>query len=77
MAITTSVLRSDIYRLLDRVVEDGKPLSVKRKGRLLKIVREDAPGSRLQQLPKHDCIKGNADDLVHMDWSGEWSHDLP
>jgi prevent-host-death family protein len=76
MTITASALRNDIYRLLDRVAETGDPLVVSRKGHLLKIVSEKRPG-KLMQLTRHECIQGNADDLVHMDWSGEWSHDLP
>jgi hypothetical protein len=28
---------------------------------------------RLSKLKKRDYIIGDSDDLVHMDWSGEWS----
>ena len=76
MAITASALRNNIYRLLDDVVENGKPIIVNRKGHLLKIVPEQT-GGKLAQLSKHDCIKGDPEDIIHMDWSGEWSHDLP
>ena len=27
----------------------------------------------LSKLKKRDYIVGNSDDLVHLDWSGEWS----
>ena len=75
MSITTSTLRSNIYRLLDGVLEDGKPLIVERKGHRLKIVCEEAP-TRLGRLTKHGCIKGDPESLVHLDWSEEWSDDL-
>ena len=76
MAITASALRNNVYRLLDRVAEGGGPLTIKRRGRLLKIICTDRP-TKLSQLSRHDCIKGDPDDLVHIDWSKEWRHDLP
>lgn len=74
-ATTASALRNNIYKLLDQVAEGGAPLLINRKGRVLKIALEEKP-DRLAQLPRHDCIKGDADDLVHQDWSSEWSDDL-
>ncbi len=76
MAITASDLRKNIYRLLDRVAEDGRPLTVIRKGAPLKICRVE-PSSKLARLVKHDCIKGDPQSLVHLDWENEWHHDLP
>ena len=76
MAISVSELRNNIYKLLDSVAQDGKPLTINSKGHLLKIICEDSP-SKLEQLSKHDCIKGDPEELVHIDWSGEWTHDLP
>ena len=74
--VTASSLRGDIYRLLDSVVETGEPLVVKRKGQQLRVSREDQP-SKLSRLVKHECIVGDPEDLVHVDWSGEWRNDLP
>ena len=76
MSITASALRSDIYRLLDEVAETGKELAVKRKGKLLKIVPVGMQG-KLARLTPHACVAGDPEDLVHLDWSGEWRHDLP
>lgn len=76
MTITASALRSDIYRLLDGVAESGKELRVERKGKLLKIVPVGKQG-KLARLTPHACVSGDPDDLVHIDWSGEWRHDLP
>ena len=71
MTVTVSGLRQNIYRLLDRVIETGQPLDVKRGDRLLRIVVEK-PASKLARLTPHKCIRGNPDDLVHLDWSREW-----
>ncbi len=72
MAITASHLRSDLYRLLDQVLESGEPLIIERKGRRLRVVPE-VPASRLARLSRRpDFILGDPADLVHMDWSGEW-----
>jgi hypothetical protein len=69
--VTVSGLRQNIYRLLDRVIETGQPLDVKRGDRLLRIVAQK-PASKLARLTPHKCIRGNPDDLVHLDWSREW-----
>ncbi len=76
MAITASSLRGNIYRLLDRVLETGAPLEVKRKGKLLKIIPETPP-SKMSRLTKHPCIPRDPESIVHMDWSDEWKNDLP
>jgi len=76
MTITASTLRSNIYRLLDQVLESRQPLEIERKGQLLKIIPEDPP-SKMSRLVKHSCIKGDPESIVHMDWSSEWKHDLP
>lgn len=76
MTLTASALRSDIYRLLDKVAETGKELAVERKGKLLKIVPAGKQG-KLARLTPHTCVPGDPEDLIHLDWSGEWHHDLP
>jgi prevent-host-death family protein len=75
-AITASEFRSNVYRLLDRVADTGTPLTIARKGRRLKVVCDRKEG-RLARLVRRSCIKGDPEDIVHMDWSGEWKHDLP
>jgi hypothetical protein len=72
MVITASALRSDIYRLLDVVAETGKGLTVERKGKLLKIVPVGKQG-KLARLTPHACVSGDPEDLIHIDWSEEWS----
>jgi len=73
MRVTASQLRQDIYRILDRVIETGEGIEIERKGKVLRIVPPE-PARRLDRLTKHpDYIVGDPDDLVHIDWSEEWS----
>ncbi len=74
--ITATQLRKDVYRLLDQVVDSGEVIEVKRKGKLIRI--EPAGGeNKLESLKPHpDTICGDAEELVHMDWSDQWQPDL-
>lgn len=75
MSITASTLRADVYRILDRVLETGEPVTIERNGRQLQIVAVTRT-SKLQRLVAHpDSIVGDPDDLVHLDWSHEWRPD--
>jgi hypothetical protein len=66
-----SRLRANLYRILDSILETGKPVVVKRKGQLLKIEREKS--EKLDLLKPHpDYLKVPREDIVHMDWSQEW-----
>lgn len=70
--LTASQLRADVYRVLDRVLESGIPAEIQRKGRVLRIV-PDTLSSRLSRLVERPTfIKGDPNDLVHLDWSAEW-----
>ncbi len=71
MIMTTSKLRANIYKTLDRVLATGTPVEINRKGKILKIIPPPRQ-SKLLKLKKHDVIKGNPQTIVHMDWSGEW-----
>jgi len=73
MQVKASNLRKNIYRLLDLVLETGEPLEIERNGRFLKVVPELRKGSKLSRLVRHDCISGDPEEIVHLDWSGEWS----
>ena len=71
MRMTASRLRENIYIALDQVLETGIPAEIQRKGKILKIV-PPAGQSKLNNLKKHNILKGNPEDIVHMDWSNEW-----
>lgn len=76
--LTASQLRADVYRILDEVLETGSPVSIERKGQKLQIVPVRS-GSKLDRLVPHPgTIVGDPEDLVHVDWTGEWrGRDLP
>ncbi|BCX81157.1 hypothetical protein MIT9_P0735 [Methylomarinovum caldicuralii] len=70
-AFTPSRLRANLYRILDRILETGQAVEIKRKGRRLRIVPERK--IKLELLKPHpDYLKVPPDDIVHMDWSEEW-----
>ncbi len=70
--MTASKLRENIYGILDQVLETGTPVEVIRKGKVLKIVPEQKP-DKLSRLKKRNYLVGDPEDIVHMDWSSEWS----
>jgi hypothetical protein len=76
MTINASNLRSNIYKLLDQVLESGQPLTIKRKGKFLKIIPENSP-NKLSRLAQHPCMKEKPETYIHCDWSKEWKSDLP
>jgi antitoxin (DNA-binding transcriptional repressor) of toxin-antitoxin stability system len=71
MKVTASKLRENIYGILDQALE-GVPVEVVRKGKILRIVPEVMP-DKLSRLKKRNCIVGDPDDIVHMDWLSEWT----
>jgi hypothetical protein len=72
-AITPSQLRQDVYRLIDHVLDTGEPLEIVRKGRTLRLVPSEPPADRLAAIHTNpDVIAGDPEDLVAMDWSGDW-----
>lgn len=72
MHVSTSHLRSNIYRLLDQVLETGEPLEIERKGKRLLIIPASPPDKLSKLDHRHDYIVGDPEELVHLDWSGEW-----
>ncbi len=71
--VTASELRSQIYKVLDQVLETGVPMEITRKGRKILIVRGEDDSSKLARLVRRESvIDGDADALIHMDWSAEW-----
>jgi hypothetical protein len=70
--LSPTELRTNLYRVLDQVIESGGVVEVERKGRRVRIVAELA-GGKLDLLKPHpDYLRGSPKDIVHMDWSSEW-----
>jgi len=77
VAITASRLRSDVYNILDRVIETGEEVVIERNGKRLVIApAADERRSKLDRLVPHPgYVVGDSSDLVEMDWSDEWHAD--
>lgn len=76
--LTASQLRQNIYRILDEVIETGRPVEIERKGSVVRIETERQARSLFETLTPHPgSIVGDSEDLVHIDWSLEWKPDLP
>lgn len=69
---SVSALRANLYRLLDRVLETGRPLEVERRGERLKIVRSERQSRLSLVRPAQGYLNVDADELLGLDWSGEW-----
>jgi hypothetical protein len=75
MALSASKLRANIYRLLDEVLETGKPLEIERNGKILVVAPKERE-SIWDRLPRREgFIVGDPDELIHIDWSSEWNPD--
>ena len=72
MALTASKLRSNVYRILDDVLDTGAPVEIERRGRRLRIVPAE-PTTKLSRLERRrKFLKVKPDELVHLDWSASW-----
>jgi len=73
MTITPTEFRKDLFNLLDMLLETGKTLDINRNGQLFKVI----PPQKIKKLerltPHPDAVVGDSDDLVRIDWSGEWN----
>ena len=82
--ITLTTLRKDLFRIVDRVLETGRPLTLVRNGRRLTIaVQPDysTPEGREQRFDRMmamgvredaaDFDPGDISDGAHLDWSAE------
>jgi prevent-host-death family protein len=71
VAITASALRQNVYKILDRVAETGVPEEIVRRGKMLRIISVEKK-SKLSNIKKRPIIKGDPEELVHMNWSHLW-----
>ncbi len=78
MPINLTQLRGNIYQWIDQLIETGEPIEVERKGVIIKIALADNSASQQKKkFVKHKNVYiGNPEDLVHMDWSNEWSEKI-
>ncbi len=72
MPYSATRLRQNLYSILDSVLENGQPVEIERKGKILRIVPEERR-SIWERLEPHTIVTGDPEDLVSLDWSGSWS----
>jgi prevent-host-death family protein len=71
--LSLTKVRANLYKIVDRVLETGNPVEIERRGKKVRIVAV-RPLSKLDNLVKRPgTLVGDPEDVVHMDWSGEWS----
>lgn len=75
--ITPTQLRTDIYNLLDEVLNTGLPLEIKKGGKKLRIVPVDQVDKLKNLISRPDAIQGNPDELAEINWVDEVQLDLP
>jgi hypothetical protein len=71
MSLTASKLRQDVYRILDKIIETGIPVDIVRRGKTLRISPAER-ASRLGNLIQRPYFNCDPEEIIHMDWSGEW-----
>jgi prevent-host-death family protein len=75
MKITATRLRSELYQVLDRVLETGEPVEITRAGGT--VVIRPSTSARTARRPKSprgnpELVVGDPDDLVRFDWAKHW-----
>jgi hypothetical protein len=67
-------LRNNLYQCIDQLISTGEPIHIQRKGVKIKILLEEPAKTNTKKFLKHSNVYvGAPEDLVHMDWSSEWS----
>jgi prevent-host-death family protein len=75
--VTPTELRSNIYHLLDEVLNTGLPLEIKKGEQKLRIIPVEKV-DKFQNLPvRPQVILGSPDDLVGISWEDEVNLGLP
>jgi len=72
MKTTATDFRSHLYQYLDRIVENGEPLEIERKGQIIRVILHKAP-SILSRLTPRDTLVGTPEGLVLTQWSEQWN----
>jgi hypothetical protein len=75
--VTPTQLRTNIYNLLDEVLETGLPLEIKKGDKKLRIVPVDKVDKLKNLISRPEAIQGDPDDLVGINWVDEVHLDLP
>ena len=70
----TTELRKNIFSILDKVLDEGKPVEIERRNRTLMIIADNPPSriERLKRKKRKKSFIGNSDDIMTIDWAAEW-----
>ena len=63
--------------VLENVVSTATPIQFEFKGKTLMISVVNGTDKFACLEPHPDCLVGDPEEIVHVDWSGEVHHDLP
>ncbi len=74
--VTPTELRSNIYNLLDEVLNTGIPIEVNKGGKKLRIVPVGKINKLQNLVSRPHVIHGNPNNLVDISWEEEVSLDL-
>jgi antitoxin (DNA-binding transcriptional repressor) of toxin-antitoxin stability system len=75
--VTPTELRTNIYKLLDEVLQTGAALEVRKGNRRLRITPVEQPDKFQNLTPRPHVIQGDPEELVALSWEDEVSLDLP
>ncbi len=75
--VTPTELRRNIYKLLEKVLDTGIPLEVKKGDRTLRIEPIEKVDKLQNLVHRPDVITGDPDELVEISWEDEVNLDLP
>lgn len=73
MQVNLTQLRSHLYEWIDQLIATGEDIKIKRKGVTVRITLDSKNTAEKKIVQRKKVYAGRADDLVHIDWSNEWS----
>jgi len=72
MRLTASKLRQEVYKILDEIIQTGRPAEIERNGYILKIVPVKHNFRKLSKLKKRRLTNEDSNNFEHIDWQMEW-----
>jgi len=69
--LTATELRANVYRILDEVIDSGRPRTIIRGGSRLLITPEGGRRFKLEDLPRRKAIDCTPDELVETSWQDD------
>ena len=75
--VSTTALRANLYKLIDQVIKDGRPLRV-RRGESLVVIQREISSRRLdlESLPRRQAIACSPDELIDQGFDDAWGGEL-